>query len=38
MPAAHWWDVAVPEVSQRAEVLEARRGYEAALEKQSLGD
>ncbi len=34
----HWWDVAVPEVSQRAEVLEARRQYEAALAKQRLGD
>ena len=33
-----WWEVAVPQVSQRKEVLEARRGYEAALEKQSLGD
>jgi len=25
-----WWDVAVPEVSSRAEVREAREGYEAA--------
>ena len=25
-----WWDVAVPEVSERAEVREARRQYEAA--------
>ena len=33
-----WWEVAVPQVSQRKEVLEARRGYEAALEKQNLGD
>ncbi|WP_293860794.1 3D-(3,5/4)-trihydroxycyclohexane-1,2-dione acylhydrolase (decyclizing) [uncultured Alsobacter sp.] len=34
----HWWDVAVPEVSQRPAVLEARRKYEAALGKQSVGD
>jgi 3D-(3,5/4)-trihydroxycyclohexane-1,2-dione acylhydrolase (decyclizing) len=34
----HWWDVAVPEVSQRAEVLDARRRYEAALAKQRVGD
>ena len=27
----NWWDVAVPEVSERAEVNEARKGYEAAL-------
>ena len=27
----HWWDVAVPEVSDRDEVTEARKGYEAAL-------
>ncbi|MBV7396023.1 3D-(3,5/4)-trihydroxycyclohexane-1,2-dione acylhydrolase (decyclizing) [Mameliella sediminis] len=27
----NWWDVAVPEVSERAEVQEARKGYEAAL-------
>jgi len=26
----HWWDVAVPEVSERAEVDAARSGYEAA--------
>lgn len=24
----HWWDVAVPEVSARAEVQAARRDYE----------
>jgi 3D-(3,5/4)-trihydroxycyclohexane-1,2-dione acylhydrolase (decyclizing) len=24
----HWWDVAVPEVSDRREVNEARKGYE----------
>jgi 3D-(3,5/4)-trihydroxycyclohexane-1,2-dione acylhydrolase (decyclizing) len=27
----HWWDVAVPEVSPRAEVRAARAAYEAAL-------
>jgi 3D-(3,5/4)-trihydroxycyclohexane-1,2-dione acylhydrolase (decyclizing) len=27
----HWWDVAVPEMSERSEVMEARRAYEAAL-------
>ena len=27
----HWWEVAVPEVSDRDEVMEARKGYEAAL-------
>ena len=26
----HWWDVAVPEVSDRAEVVSARRNYESA--------
>jgi 3D-(3,5/4)-trihydroxycyclohexane-1,2-dione acylhydrolase (decyclizing) len=34
----HWWDVAVPEVSERAEVRAARQAYEAALERQRLGD
>jgi len=34
----HWWDVAVPEVSQRAEVRAARANYEIALAKQRLGD
>jgi len=29
----HWWDVAVPEVSDRAEVNAARTGYEAALKE-----
>ena len=29
----HWWDVAVPEVSQREEVRKARAAYEAATEK-----
>jgi 3D-(3,5/4)-trihydroxycyclohexane-1,2-dione acylhydrolase (decyclizing) len=30
----HWWDVAVPEVSPRGEVNEARRAYEAAVARQ----
>jgi 3D-(3,5/4)-trihydroxycyclohexane-1,2-dione acylhydrolase (decyclizing) len=34
----HWWDVAVPEVSDRAEVRAARSAYEAALQNQRLGD
>jgi 3D-(3,5/4)-trihydroxycyclohexane-1,2-dione acylhydrolase (decyclizing) len=34
----HWWDVAVPEVSERAEVRAARAAYEAALQNQRLGD
>jgi 3D-(3,5/4)-trihydroxycyclohexane-1,2-dione acylhydrolase (decyclizing) len=34
----HWWDVAVPEVSERAEVREARALYEAAITAQRLGD
>jgi 3D-(3,5/4)-trihydroxycyclohexane-1,2-dione acylhydrolase (decyclizing) len=34
----HWWDVAVPEVSQRAEVKAARRTYENALASQRVGD
>ncbi len=29
----HWWDVAVPEVSDRAEVVVAREAYHAALKK-----
>ncbi|TPE52933.1 3D-(3,5/4)-trihydroxycyclohexane-1,2-dione acylhydrolase (decyclizing) [Amaricoccus solimangrovi] len=32
----HWWDVAVPEVSGRAEVVEARKGYEAKRELQRV--
>ena len=32
----HWWDVAVPEVSSRAEVREARKGYEAGVRRQRL--
>ena len=31
-----WWDVAVPEVSVRAEVRAAREGYEAATKRQTL--
>ncbi len=34
----HWWDVAVPEVSERAEVRSARQAYETALALQRLGD
>jgi 3D-(3,5/4)-trihydroxycyclohexane-1,2-dione acylhydrolase (decyclizing) len=33
-----WWEVAVPEVSARAEVETARKGYEEALKAQRLGD
>ena len=31
-----WWDVAVPEVSTRKEVNEARKGYEAGTRAQWL--
>jgi 3D-(3,5/4)-trihydroxycyclohexane-1,2-dione acylhydrolase (decyclizing) len=34
----HWWDVAVPEVSERKEVLAARKTYEDALRLQRAGD
>ena len=34
----HWWDVAVPDVSTRAEVKAARAAYEKALSGQRLGD
>ena len=34
----HWWDVAVPEVSEREAVRVARAGYEAALVRQRPGD
>jgi 3D-(3,5/4)-trihydroxycyclohexane-1,2-dione acylhydrolase (decyclizing) len=34
----HWWDVAVPEVSERAEVRAARAGYDAARARQRSGD
>jgi len=32
-----WWDVAVPEVSQRVEVKKARKEYEKALKSQVVG-
>jgi 3D-(3,5/4)-trihydroxycyclohexane-1,2-dione acylhydrolase (decyclizing) len=32
----HWWDVAVPEVSVRAQVRKARKEYVAALKGQRL--
>jgi 3D-(3,5/4)-trihydroxycyclohexane-1,2-dione acylhydrolase (decyclizing) len=34
----HWWDVAVPEVSERAEVRAARAEYESALRGRRLAD
>jgi 3D-(3,5/4)-trihydroxycyclohexane-1,2-dione acylhydrolase (decyclizing) len=34
----HWWDVAVPEVSERRAVEAARAAYETALPDQRLGD
>ena len=34
----HWWDVAVPEVSERAEVKAARENYVAALKHQRAAD
>jgi 3D-(3,5/4)-trihydroxycyclohexane-1,2-dione acylhydrolase (decyclizing) len=34
----HWWDVAVPEVSERAEVRAARDAYETALKQQRPAD
>ncbi|WEX77736.1 3D-(3,5/4)-trihydroxycyclohexane-1,2-dione acylhydrolase (decyclizing) [Sinorhizobium numidicum] len=33
----HWWDVAVPEVSERDQVKAAREGYEKALQSQRFG-
>lgn len=33
-----WWDVAVPEVSDRPEVDEKRKAYEAAVRLQKVGD
>jgi len=33
----HWWDVAVPEVSERAEVREAREGYVEAVKDRWVG-
>jgi 3D-(3,5/4)-trihydroxycyclohexane-1,2-dione acylhydrolase (decyclizing) len=32
----HWWDVAVPEVSSRAEVNAARADYERAIQQQRI--
>jgi 3D-(3,5/4)-trihydroxycyclohexane-1,2-dione acylhydrolase (decyclizing) len=32
-----WWDVAVPEVSERSQVREARKGYEKARAAQAAG-
>jgi 3D-(3,5/4)-trihydroxycyclohexane-1,2-dione acylhydrolase (decyclizing) len=34
----NWWEVAVPEVSAREEVRDARARYEAALAEQRIGD
>ena len=34
----HWWEVAVPEVSVRPTVNEARKKYDAATHKQRMGD
>ena len=34
----HWWDVAVPQVSERVEVQAARKQYEAAVKLQRVGD
>jgi 3D-(3,5/4)-trihydroxycyclohexane-1,2-dione acylhydrolase (decyclizing) len=34
----HWWNVAIPEVSPRKQVAEARRAYEAAAANQRVGD
>ncbi|NGN40938.1 3D-(3,5/4)-trihydroxycyclohexane-1,2-dione acylhydrolase (decyclizing) [Mesorhizobium sp. CGMCC 1.15528] len=34
----HWWDVAVPEVSARKEVVAARKAYEEAVKLQRVGD
>ncbi len=34
----HWWDVAVPEVSDRAEVGAARAAYDVARKQQNFGD
>ena len=34
----HWWDVAVPEVSERRAVEAARAAYETAVPEQRLGD
>ena len=34
----HWWDVAVPEISEREEVRAARAGYDRALVRQRPSD
>jgi 3D-(3,5/4)-trihydroxycyclohexane-1,2-dione acylhydrolase (decyclizing) len=34
----HWWDVGIPEVSERPDVRAARAGYEVARATQRLGD
>jgi 3D-(3,5/4)-trihydroxycyclohexane-1,2-dione acylhydrolase (decyclizing) len=34
----HWWDVAVPQISVRPQVNDARRSYEKALGAQRVGD
>jgi 3D-(3,5/4)-trihydroxycyclohexane-1,2-dione acylhydrolase (decyclizing) len=34
----HWWDVAVPQVSERAKVRAARAEYDAKLKTQRLDD
>jgi 3D-(3,5/4)-trihydroxycyclohexane-1,2-dione acylhydrolase (decyclizing) len=34
----YWWDVAVPEVSDRETVVAARGNYEKALAAQRVGD
>jgi 3D-(3,5/4)-trihydroxycyclohexane-1,2-dione acylhydrolase (decyclizing) len=34
----HWWDVAVPQVSERKEVTAARKTYEEKRRAQSVGD
>ncbi|MCC6206465.1 MAG: 3D-(3,5/4)-trihydroxycyclohexane-1,2-dione acylhydrolase (decyclizing) [Hyphomicrobiales bacterium] len=34
----HWWDVAVPEVSQRKQVKAARKAYEQAVKLQRIGN
>ncbi|KRE16960.1 3D-(3,5/4)-trihydroxycyclohexane-1,2-dione acylhydrolase (decyclizing) [Bosea sp. Root381] len=33
-----WWDVAVPEVSERAQVREARANYDASRKRQRVGE
>ena len=36
-PGGHWWDVAVPEVSGREEVAEARKAYEEQVKMRAGG-